>query len=257
LSIVSVQRMITVVVSTLVLGSFILISTEYRHWSAIPWKLFDRAILTWLVITLLLFATSFSITRCAAIVTDRIQKREPYLSIVGLACLLFFQYALLCYWGNILYFTIWQTVTYYHVLSSRFLASYMPVSTMINILWISGYSQFMFILTAARRGAFIQPLGQLHAIISLFTVSNSEIQQPSSLMMRLSFLLNLIPNLTRLSLAAIFIASFLLKPFHVSIKTLWLRLIESKRPVFAMVFGGSAAIVSGITAIVKMVHAII
>jgi hypothetical protein len=59
-------------------------------------------------------------------------------------------------------------------------------------------------------------------------------------------LLNLLPNLTRLSISVIFVASFFLRPLQRPIMTLWARIIESDKPVFTVVFGGGATLIKAI-----------
>jgi hypothetical protein len=56
----------------------------------------------------------------------------------------------------------------------------------------------------------------------------------------LSIFVNLIPNVIRFSIMAIFMASFLLVPFRRPIMTLWARVIESDKPVFTLLLGGIA-----------------
>jgi hypothetical protein len=50
---------------------------------------------------------------------------------------------------------------------------------------------------------------------------------------------------------AIFILSFFLKPVQVPIMTLWARVIESDKPVFTLLFGGTAALAKAIQEISK------
>jgi hypothetical protein len=51
---------------------------------------------------------------------------------------------------------------------------------------------------------------------------------------------------------AIFIVSFCLKPLRNPIMTLWLRIIESDRPVFKLLFGGTAALAKAIQKISRL-----
>ena len=68
----------------------------------------------------------------------------------------------------------------------------------------------------------------------------------------LSLLMNLIPNLVRFSITVIFIASFFLPTIQRPIMTLWARVIESDKPVFTLLFGGTAAVAKAIQEIVKV-----
>jgi hypothetical protein len=45
----------------------------------------------------------------------------------------------------------------------------------------------------------------------------------------------------RFALAALFVASYLLKPLHEAISLLWARVVESDKPIFTLLFGGAAA----------------
>jgi hypothetical protein len=65
--------------------------------------------------------------------------------------------------------------------------------------------------------------------------------------------MSLLPNLGRLFLTIVFVASFLLRPLQRPIMTLWARIIESDKPVFTLVFGGGAALAKAISEAIKSV----
>ena len=61
----------------------------------------------------------------------------------------------------------------------------------------------------------------------------------------------LLPNLGRLSLALIFAGSVVLQPIQRSISLLLERVVESGKPIFTLLFGGTAAVAKAIQEIVK------
>ena len=71
---------------------------------------------------------------------------------------------------------------------------------------------------------------------------------------RVTVLVNLIPNLIRFLITAVFVASFFLKTIQLPIMTLWARIIESNKPVFTLLFGGGATIVKIIHEVAVLVH---
>ena len=68
----------------------------------------------------------------------------------------------------------------------------------------------------------------------------------------LSEVTNLLPNLSRFLIMMTFIGSFALKPLQNPIMTLWARVIESGKPVFTLLFGGTAALAKAIQEIIKI-----
>jgi hypothetical protein len=74
---------------------------------------------------------------------------------------------------------------------------------------------------------------------------------PLSFIRHLSDLTNLIPNSIRLLITVIFVSLFFLKSAEHSIMTLWARVIESDKPVFTLLFGGTAAVAKAIQEISK------
>jgi hypothetical protein len=92
---------------------------------------------------------------------------------------------------------------------------------------------------------------QFHYIV--YTITHYEMQGSfDEFMWRYSNLVNLIPNLVRFSIMAIFILSYLLQPLQRPIMILWARVIESDKPVFTLVFGGTAALAKAIQEIIKI-----
>ena len=64
--------------------------------------------------------------------------------------------------------------------------------------------------------------------------------------------LSLLPILIRLSIMIIFVGSFFLRPLQNPIMIVWARVIESDKPVFILLFGGTAALAKAIQEIWKI-----
>jgi hypothetical protein len=75
---------------------------------------------------------------------------------------------------------------------------------------------------------------------------------PQIFMLHLSAFTNALSSFIRLSIMTIFMLSFFLKPLQNAIMTLWVRVIESDKPVFTLVFGGTAALAKAIQEIAKI-----
>jgi hypothetical protein len=57
-------------------------------------------------------------------------------------------------------------------------------------------------------------------------------------------------SLSRLFVAAVFVVSYLLRPLQPPIAALWARIVESDKPVFTLLFGGTAAVAKTIEEII-------
>jgi hypothetical protein len=59
-------------------------------------------------------------------------------------------------------------------------------------------------------------------------------------------------NLLRISIAVIFVSSFIFQPLvKRPISLIWLRIVESDKPVFTLVFGGVASIATAVSQLAK------
>jgi hypothetical protein len=58
-------------------------------------------------------------------------------------------------------------------------------------------------------------------------------------------------TLIRFLVSVLFLVSYILRPLHAAISTVWLRILESEKPIFTLCFGGVASIAKGLDAIVK------
>jgi hypothetical protein len=238
----SAQRMIVVAAATLVGVAYIEVLTLLSDIELISWRTFlQPAYFVWLVVILLSFAASFSITRFAAIIVARcFRARAQVLSLFGLLCLLIFQYLLLCYWAPIVH----------RAMAAEFQVIYQGgVNSYLHEVWLL-LKLMDFVVTHL---AVILPSREIHNIGILLMENSSALLPvidphfaPASFLFHLSALLNLIPNFSRLAIMIIFVGFFLLKPLQGPIMTLWLRIIESDKPVFTLVLGGGAAIIKAI-----------
>jgi hypothetical protein len=182
-----------------------------------------------LIRSMVSLALSFSFTRIASVIVAKILTRVPLFNLVGILLLFIFQYLVFCYWGSF----ATQNASY----SFTF-------CTMFNFR--NDYETQL---------GFIIMFGSLYYPISFMKfIFHSGIHYNDSYVFELylSIFINLIPNLIRFSIMAIFIFSFLLKPVQQPIMTLWARVIESDRPVFTLLFGGAAALAKAIQEIVKI-----
>lgn len=244
----SPRRVLVAIMSAFAFGGLIIVlvllsSVAEFQW----WNFFDAVHFVWLVIILFFFATSFSITRIAAIVVARFLYISPFFSLFGLLFLLCFQYLLFCYWDFAFSSLILQLVMLQQIFASVFHSSLtsLRLSDIFSLLIWHTISTFHFTYAMASNGFYILPTWQLTKIGRLFTPYNSDVS-PSSFMLHLSGLLSLVPNLTRLSLMLIFVVSLLLQPLRRSIMIFWARVIENEKPVFTvalpLLFSGGAAL---------------
>jgi hypothetical protein len=61
-----------------------------------------------------------------------------------------------------------------------------------------------------------------------------------------------IPNLARFLLSIIFVGSFLLRPLVMRpVNLVWRRIVESDKPVFTVIFGGTAAFATAMSEAAK------
>jgi hypothetical protein len=241
----SVQRLIVTVAATLVFGSIIIGLDMLDHVGTLQWHiLFSSTILICFIFTtIFLFAMSFSITRLIAKTIIRIPTNVPYISMVGWIVLLCVQYVLLYYWGFVSFLIFTTMYFYLPILES----ASMPIGGIISFL---AWHIIMITIPSihndviASNGMHILPGWQLRRILLLFTADQTDID-PLPFILHLGMLLNLLPNFTRLLLAGIFIASFILRPIQRPIMVFWARIIENgKEKVFTtlltLLFGGGA-----------------
>jgi hypothetical protein len=247
---VSIHRLIVVAVTTLIVS--VLIRALFLTGHVVLSK-HDYSLLIWLMIAMISLSMSLSITRFSAKAIAILLTHAPYLNVIGTAILAIFQYVLFCY--------LTPLITYFHYL----------IYGMIDHLWTDysdGFSSISYtfktltnlaiwklIITVdflpQYRNVTLLPTIQISHIRSLLMVHRLEI--PAGVfLLRLSDVLALIPILVRFSILAIFVGSFFLQTAQRPIMTLWARIIESDKPVFTLLFGGTAALAKAIQEIIKI-----
>jgi hypothetical protein len=173
------------------------------------------------------FAASFSVTRIASVIVARALTKVYYFNFLGLIFLSAFQYWWFARWGNL--------VT--QVLVDEYLNAYLYVS---HLTASPDYPELISLYGSLR--SIDWPVTLMHS----FNVAIDHIEIIPVFYWCLSTTLNMVPTLIRFSIMTVFISSFLLKPLQHLIMTLWARIIESDKPVFTLVFGGTAALAKAI-----------
>jgi hypothetical protein len=222
----SAQRLICVVVSATVVWG-ILITLLIVIGYTLPHRLPLEDLTILVPILLFSLATSFSVTRIAAVTVARLLTKVFYLNFVGIVFLCVFQYWWFCRWGTFTQFVV-DEILY------KLIDLYAPADypELISLFWLHSIDW---------------PVVLIHS----FNVGINHLEIPPIFYWCLSVSLNVLPTLIRFSIMAIFISSFLLKPLHHPIMTLWARIIESDKPVFTLLFGGTAALAGAIHEITK------
>jgi hypothetical protein len=207
--------------------------------------------LIWLVLLFLSTSISLSITRFAAAQAGKFLNKRPYLNVLGLAALLYLQYLIFISFylvmdgiqisiaGNIQYF-----IGNFHAMTWP---SVLPIAAILIKSSINSTAMFVW-------GALTDQSLALHPIhgIRLITIFLTRVsERPDLFFIQTAYKVNAIPTLIRVSIAIIFVGSFLLQILQRPIMALWARIIESDKPVFTILFSGAAAITKGMQEIIK------
>jgi hypothetical protein len=177
----------------------------------------------YLVANFLIFSISISLTRLASARAILILEKWPMLNCPVFIGLMLVQYSLFVFTGSITDPGSRPQVLLYAVLA-------LPV-----ILLGLG----LFVIDAFHHVDLPSGLGLWLSPLKLF---------PS---LSWGDLLWISINLGRLSIAALFVGSYLLKPLHQMLSTLWARLVESDKPIFTLLIGGGAAAAKAIEAVIR------
>ena len=224
----SVRRMLVLAAATFVVSGFMIVTLKLTHIGSFDWFAFlGRSHLLLLVIVILAFAVSFSVTRLVYLVVARLLGPARYINLFGLVLLLLFQYALLSYWTPAMKFVKLHIVNVVVFPSDSFFIS-MPIWFRIELFYLLTIQlQFYFFYNLATHGAgLVTPT----YICAIFTLREAELA-PDNFTLHLSAILNLIPNCTRFLLTAIFVCSFFLQSLRTHpIMTVWERVMESEKP---------------------------
>jgi hypothetical protein len=242
----SARRMMVVTAVTFVAVGLILSRVSLDH-GIVYWHDFLRVnIFLWFILAMFSVTASLSITRFAATKVALILTKSPYLNFFGFMFLLLFQYLWFCYLAPFIILIhqaisfvmgggISDTETWYDFFTYVSLSFAREIWALLNRVSITPLS----------------PVWQVTHLLSSITFPKSHFVVTERFMDRLSDLLNLIPNLIRFSITAIFVGSFFLRTVQRPFMELWARIIESEKPVFTLLFSGIAVLAKGIQSLVK------
>jgi hypothetical protein len=212
--------------------------TAYPQFS-FEWRsLFDTSNSLLIATTFVSLVTSISLTRFASARVALILARAPYLNLLGAILLLLFQYALLCYSPVFVFSThLWIGAIIHGAVEHSLTKS-------DAFDWLLDVFKEMPQLTSLN-------LRKQIAMVAYLLTPDEWDMKVDLYVQHLSHLLAAVPCLARLVVAAIFTGLFFLQSLQHSIMTLWARVIESDKPVFTLVFGGTAAVGKAIQEISK------
>jgi hypothetical protein len=195
--------------------------------------------LTYFSVVLIAFSASVTITRTIAAKSANLLSTTPNLNVVMLLALLMAQLLLLVFLSPIISLLL----------------------GLVAILFTNGEQLVWIELSATMHlslNGFWDSLSRPLFFPDLTRVITSGInfEPVHPLMLRPAYtaigsVLALASSAGRLALTVIFLGSYLLKPLYGVISTLWLRVIESDKPIFTLLFGGAAAAAQGFEAIVR------
>jgi predicted outer membrane lipoprotein len=235
------KRIGLVILVTLACAALILTAILFEHIRLHPWPAyFTVDNMAGVIVILFSLNASFSITRFAAKIVASLLERTNYLGLLGLIFLFLFQCTLFIYWSSLTNlirfgmsfayprpFNLWEFID--------------NIDKVLDSLkhFISIYNT---------QGLILDPK---NVLMFLYYV-NVDAGFPQIFMLHLSAFTNALSSFIRLSIMTIFMLSFFLKPLQNAIMTLWVRVIESDKPVFTLVFGGTAALAKAIQEIAKI-----
>jgi hypothetical protein len=177
-------------------------------------------------VSLVFFSLALTITRGIAVKSANILDIAPRYNAVILLGALTAQLLLMVIWIPLRQILFFFAGVYYLGIGGAFEMDQSLLTAVSNV-------NFSDILTSFSPNE----VPFLHMIIPNYDASNH--------------IIGIVPSISRLALAAIFLGSYLL---HGTILTLWARVVESEQPIFTLLFGGAAAVARGIEAIIRALH---
>ena len=245
----SIRRIVSVFVigvTVVIMRTLVSLFLSHGHWMLIHLSPSVPDVFVFVIVTLL-FSLSISLTIIGATAVAYTTTSYTGLNIVLFLSVLLIQYLILC---------IWPLVLFTFILIVEFGAQ----------VAVYGNFTFEYVAGAASKVAAItiQALrDHWYVAISPYTVLNGikidMFDQPrpgfyvvSMILKSAENLLGVVVNLGRLLLAAIFTASFLFRPVWPYFSTLWLRVIESDKPVCTLLFSDIGAFAGAIQTLVKV-----
>lgn len=189
------------------------------------------------------FAVSLSATRFAAEKGARVLQWHPRLNLFILLSLITVQYIALCYWSAILSLFADPLALDYEFFGNHCCDEASNLSQLAE--YLRDYPQD--VVRGLRHSILIDnsfnlerlsPAYQARRIISIPIGDYGD-----NYMLQMNYgdmneVLGIVANLGRLIILAVFGASFLFQPLLRRISTLWLRMIESDKPIFTLMLGG-------------------
>lgn len=200
-----------------------------------------------LLIEALVFAVSISITRLIGRIScNFIQTKGPAnLPLYALA--IGTQYILFCTWPDLSAYYVGELAAIAnYTMSSSPNPDFRGPGDVMDLMVFEVLDTPSRIVLAVRGGA-LNPLAHINALKPYFGIRTGGDMQwlyYLSGFVGVSFLLSLFLNIGRFLLLAVFAVSFALRPLQSQILTLALRIIESDKPVFTLLFTGTAALAS-------------
>ena len=206
---------------------------------------FRYYVLIWftLFMSVIMFSFSISLTRNISSILASTLPNNAVASLCEFATISLLHFILLCYMGGIsIFFALLVSYTI------KFGVFYILPSSGNHIDWgiytfqISSFADNLF--DPSR-------LSLSYVLSSLLKIENYCSDERTS-GLAFGHLLSGLTNLGRLSLALIFLLSFLLRPIRVPVLIVLARIVESDKPVFTILFGGVAAAAKSIQEITKL-----
>jgi hypothetical protein len=212
---------------------------------------------------------SLSITRFAASRVAAIITKAPHLNFLGFFVLLILQFGMLSWWSpNIIVFhSLISNIPLFQEIDFKIDFRHDVVDVDVGKIEFVNDTPTIIPSPSYPITHLTSPFSQIYdiflipEIFEMLPVRGITLQGflhnfswvvPLSFMQHLSGLTNLIPNLIRLLITVIFVSLFFLKSAERPIMTIWARVVESDKPVFTLVFGGTAALAKAIQEIVKI-----
>jgi len=194
--------------------------------------------------SLVALAISFSFTRFFAEAVGQILTKVPFLNVIGVVSIVILQYIVLC--GYLI-----TTVQAYErlVMSGELTHSINRLEE--SIKYSPKFKQFIEVEVVYYK-EIVSLIGHNfydYPILLFNFVRDDGIHYLGDGVIFLwyfSTFISLIPPFIRVSIMTIFIMAFCLKPLRDPIMTLWARVIESDKPVFTLLLGGTAALAKAI-----------
>jgi hypothetical protein len=236
----SLRRAVSAVVTVLVLYLFATIvlysqSRLYVTWAGSGYEVRDYTVN--FILSIVSFAFSVSFTRYIALSIARNCGTSTLKNCLLFAFGLIFNYFLLVIWSP---FTLSVKVTASAMMANNYLDWIFFPSSLIGFIWT---------IFKEGTGSHLYPSAIFREFHDLFLVKSVDSAQTEFFAFSVAAAL---PSVFRLFLSGIFVGSFLLRPLILRpVSLVWARIVESDKPVFTLIFGGTSALASAISEAAK------